>query len=477
MNSLSFALAHTLPELILAGGALVLLMMGAYKGTKGDWIISELAIAILGVAFLTLFTQLDGKALIWDGAFVDDAYGRFMKGLALVGALVSLLLSREYMAREKIDQFEFPVLILLSTTGMLMLISAQNLIGLYIGLELMSLALYVVAAFHRDNVRASEAGLKYFVLGSLSSGMLLYGSSLLYGFAGTVSFAGIAEALKGGASIGVIFALVFVLAGLAFKMSLVPFHMWTPDVYEGAPTPVTAFFASAPKMAAVAITVRIIITAFPGVMMQWQQIVVFISLLSMAIGSFAAIGQTNLKRLMAYSSIGHMGFAMVGLVSGTQAGVYGVLIYMAIYLTMTLGTFAALLSMRIGDRYVENIADLAGLSRSRGTMAFFVAMMMFSLAGIPPLAGFFAKLYVFQPAIQAGFYWLAVIGVLLSVVSTFYYLRIVKVIYFDQPAEAFSPVHREVTGVLWVATMLVLLFWVWPAPILDAAAVAAKSLF
>ena len=477
MNSLSFALAHTLPELILAGGALVLLMMGVYKGTKGDGIISELAIAILGVAFLTLFTKLDGKALIWDGAFVDDAYGRFMKGLTLVGALVSLLLSREYMAREKIDQFEFPVLILLSTTGMLMLISAQNLIGLYLGLELMSLALYVVAAFHRDNVRASEAGLKYFVLGSLSSGMLLYGSSLLYGFAGTVSFAGIAEALKGGASIGVIFALVFVLAGLAFKMSMVPFHMWTPDVYEGAPTPVTAFFASAPKMAAVAITVRIIITAFPGVMMQWQQIIVFVSLLSMAIGSFAAIGQTNLKRLMAYSSIGHMGFAMVGLVSGTQAGVYGVLIYMAIYLTMTLGTFAALLSMRIGDRYVENIADLAGLSRSRGTMAFFVAMMMFSLAGIPPLAGFFAKLYVFQPAIQAGFYWLAVIGVLLSVVSTFYYLRIVKVIYFDQPAEAFSPVHREVTGVLWVATMLVLLFWVWPSPVLDAASVAARSLF
>ena len=477
MNSLSFALAHTLPELILAGGALVLLMMGVYKGTKGDGIISELAIAILGVAFLTLFTKLDGKALIWDGAFVDDAYGRFMKGLTLVGALVSLLLSREYMAREKIDQFEFPVLILLSTTGMLMLISAQNLIGLYLGLELMSLALYVVAAFHRDNVRASEAGLKYFVLGSLSSGMLLYGSSLLYGFAGTVSFAGIAEALKGGASIGVIFALVFVLAGLAFKMSMVPVHMWTPDVYEGAPTPVTAFFASAPKMAAVAITVRIIITAFPGVMMQWQQIIVFVSLLSMAIGSFAAIGQTNLKRLMAYSSIGHMGFAMVGLVSGTQAGVYGVLIYMAIYLTMTLGTFAALLSMRIGDRYVENIADLAGLSRSRGTMAFFVAMMMFSLAGIPPLAGFFAKLYVFQPAIQAGFYWLAVIGVLLSVVSTFYYLRIVKVIYFDQPAEAFSPVHREVTGVLWVATMLVLLFWVWPSPVLDAASVAARSLF
>jgi NADH-quinone oxidoreductase subunit N len=477
MTPISFALAHTLPELILAGGALVLLMLGAFKGHKGDWIISELAIAIIGIAFLTLFTPLAGKVVIWDGAFIDDAFGRFMKGLALIGSMVSLLLSREYMAREKIDQFEYPVLILLATTGMCMLISAQNLIGLYLGLELMSLSLYVLAAFHRDNLRASEAGLKYFVLGALSSGMLLYGASLLYGFAGTVSFTGIADALKGNVSLGVVFGLVFLLAGLAFKMSMVPFHMWTPDVYEGAPTPVTAFFASAPKMAAVAITLRIIITAFPGIMPQWQQILIFISLLSMALGSFAAIGQTNLKRLMAYSSIGHMGFAMVGLVPGTQSGIYGVLIYMAIYLAMTLGTFAALLSMRIGDRYVETIADLAGLSRNNGVMAFFIAMMMLSLAGIPPLAGFFAKLYVFQPAVEAGFYWLAVIGVLLSVVSTFYYLRIVKVIYFDAPAERFSPVQREVTGVLWASSFVILLFWIYPAPVLNAASVAARSLF
>ncbi len=477
MTPISFALAHTLPELILAGGALVLLMLGAFKGHKGDWIISELAIAIIGIAFLTLFTPLAGKVVIWDGAFIDDAFGRFMKGLALIGSMVSLLLSREYMAREKIDQFEYPVLILLATTGMCMLISAQNLIGLYLGLELMSLSLYVLAAFHRDNLRASEAGLKYFVLGALSSGMLLYGASLLYGFAGTVSFTGIADALKGNVSLGVVFGLVFLLAGLAFKMSMVPFHMWTPDVYEGAPTPVTAFFASAPKMAAVAITLRIIITAFPGIMPQWQQILIFISLLSMALGSFAAIGQTNLKRLMAYSSIGHMGFAMVGLVPGTQSGIYGVLIYMAIYLAMTLGTFAALLSMRVGDRYVETIADLAGLSRNNGVMAFFIAMMMLSLAGIPPLAGFFAKLYVFQPAVEAGFYWLAVIGVLLSVVSTFYYLRIVKVIYFDAPVERFSPVQREVTGVLWASSFVILLFWIYPAPVLNAASVAARSLF
>jgi NADH-quinone oxidoreductase subunit N len=477
MPPISFALAHSLPEIILAVGALVLLMLGAFRAGRSDWIISELAIGLLGIALITLFFPLQGTAIVWDGAFIDDAFARFMKALALIGALVSILLSREYMAREKIDQFEFPVLIVLATVGMLMLISAQSLISLYLGLELMSLALYVVAAFHRDNVRASEAGLKYFVLGALSSGMLLYGASLIYGFAGTVNFTGIATALKGDVSIGVIFGLVFVLAGLAFKMSMVPFHMWTPDVYEGAPTPVTAFFASAPKMAAVAITLRIIITAFPGITAQWQQIIVFISIMSMVIGSFAAIGQTNLKRLMAYSSIGHMGFAMVGLVAGTELGVRGVLIYMAIYLAMTLGTFAAILSMRIGDRYVETIDDLKGLGRTNSWMAFFLAMMMFSLAGIPPLAGFFAKWYVFLAAIQGGFYWLSVIGVLMSVVSTFYYLRIVKVIYFDEPVAAFSPVNREVTGVLVIASLAVLLFWVYPSPIVNAATAAARSLF
>ena len=477
MPSMSFALAHSLPELILAAGALVLLMLGAFRAGKGDWIISELAILLMGIALITLFFPLREAAPIWDGAFIDDAFARFMKALALIGALVSTLLAREYMAREKIDQFEFPVLIMLATLGMLMLISATSLIALYLGLELMSLALYVVAAFHRDNVRASEAGLKYFVLGALSSGMLLYGASLIYGFSGTVTFTGIAAALHGEVSIGVIFGLVFVLAGLAFKMSMVPFHMWTPDVYEGAPTPVTAFFASAPKMAAVAITLRIIVTAFPGIATQWQQIIVFISIMSMAVGSFAAIGQTNLKRLMAYSSIGHMGFAMVGLVSGTEQGVRGVLIYMAIYLAMTLGTFAAILSMRVGERYVESISDLAGLGRNNGWMAFFLAMMMFSLAGIPPLAGFFAKWYVFLAAIQGGFYWLAVIGVLLSVVSTFYYLRIVKVIYFDEPAAAFSPVNREVTGVLVLSSLAILLFWVYPAPVVTAASAAARSLF
>lgn len=477
MANISFALAHSLPEIVMAVGALVLLMVGAFGAGKRDWIISELAIVVLGLAFVSILYTIDGRAVIWDGAFIDDAFGRFMKMLAIGGALVSLLISREFMAREGIDFFEFPVLILLATLGMSMLISANSLIALYLGLELMSLALYVIAAFHRDNERASEAGLKYFVLGALSSGMMLYGMSLLYGFAGTVSFAGLAGALQGTLSIGVIFGLVFVFAGLAFKMSMVPFHMWTPDVYEGAPTPVTAFFASAAKMAAVAITLRIAIVAFPGMKIQWQQIIVFISILSMIVGSFGAIGQTNIKRLMAYSSIGHMGFALVGLAAGNQAGVTGVLIYLAIYLVMTLGTFAAILSMRVGQRYVENIGDLAGLSRNNGWMAFAIAMMMFSLAGIPPLAGFFAKYYVFLAAVNAELYWLAVIGMLASTVAAFYYLRVIKIMYMDEPARRFDPVSFEVRAVVGIAGVAVIVFAAFLGPVVDAASAAAKSLF
>ena len=478
MNPISFALAHSLPEVVLAVGALALLMLGVFRARDGrDWIISECAIAVLGIAFLLLFFGIGPKALAWDGAFIDDTFGRFMKGLSLIGSIVTLLLSHDYMRREKIDLFDFPVLVIIATLGMLMLISAQNLISLYLGLELMSLSLYVIAAFHRDNVKASEAGLKYFALGALSSGMLLYGASLLYGFAGTVSFSGIAAAIHGTANVGIVFGLVFLMAGLAFKMSVVPFHMWTPDVYEGAPTPVTAFFASAAKMAAVAITVRVITTAFPGITGQWQQIVIFMAILSMAVGSFAAIGQTNIKRLMAYSSIGHMGFALVGLAAGTEQGVQGVAIYMAIYLMMTLGTFAAILSMRIDGKYVEKISDLAGLARSNGAMAAFLAAMMFSLGGIPPLAGFFAKWYVFNAAIQAHLYPLAVIGVLMSVVACFYYLRIVKVMYFDEPAPQFDRAGPAVNIVLALASILIVFFSFWPAPLVSAAAAAAKSLF
>jgi NADH-quinone oxidoreductase subunit N len=477
MSHLSAALAHCLPELILAVGILVLVLFGALRGKESGGPVTEIAAALLGLAIVIIFLGSKTTAVVFDGAFIDDGFGRFMKVLTLAGSLVTLIMSQDFLAREKIDKFEFPILILLSTLGMLMLISAAGLIALYLGLELMSLSLYVIAAFHRDNLRASEAGLKYFVLGALSSGMLLYGASLLYGFAGTVSFAGIAETINGKASLGAIFGLVFLMAGLAFKMSAVPFHMWTPDVYEGAPTPVTAFFATAVKMAAVAITVRVVFTAFPGIVSQWRQIVIFISLLSMVLGAFAAIGQTNIKRLMAYSAIGHIGFALVGLAAGGEAGVSGVLAYMAIYLVMTLGTFAGILSMRVNGEGVENISDLSGLAKTDGVMAFFLAMMMFSLAGIPPLAGFFAKWYVFNAAIQAGLYWLAVIGVLSSAVAAYYYLRIVKVMYFDEAAPAFDRPAAAPRAVLAVTGLLVLFLFAYPGGFIDATTAAAQSLF
>ncbi|HTV34489.1 MAG TPA: NADH-quinone oxidoreductase subunit NuoN [Methylocella sp.] len=477
MSNLPFALAHSLPEAILAGGILFLILLGAIRGKEGGGPVTEIAVGLLATALAVILLGSKTTAVVFDGAFIDDGFGRFMKGLTLVGSLVTLVMSQEFLAHEKIDKFEFPILILLATLGMLMLISAAGLIALYLGLELMSLALYVIAAFHRDNIKASEAGLKYFVLGALSSGMLLYGASLLYGFAGTVSFAGIAQTISGTASLGALFGLVFLMAGLAFKMSAVPFHMWTPDVYEGAPTPVTAFFASAVKMAAVAITLRVVFTAFPGISAQWRQIIIFISLLSMVLGAFAAIGQTNIKRLMAYSAIGHIGFALVGLAAGGEAGVSGVLAYMAIYLVMTLGTFAGILSMRVDGEAVENIADLSGLAKTDGEMAFFLAMMMFSLAGIPPLAGFFAKWYVFNAAIQAGLYWLAVLGVLSSAVAAFYYLRIVKVMYFDEGGKAFDKRSPAPRAILAISGVLVLVLFAYPSVFTEATTAAAQSLF
>ncbi|MGJ0504735.1 MAG: NADH-quinone oxidoreductase subunit NuoN [Methylocystis sp.] len=468
---------HFLPETILAVGVMVLILIGAWRGERGFGLVDEMAVGILGLALVTIALSSTPDTSVFDGAYIDDGFSRFMKALTLIGAIASILMSVDWLQRNGLEKFEYPVLIMLSTLGMLLLISADNLIALYLGLELMSLALYVMAAFARDDGQSSEAGLKYFVLGALSSGMMLYGASLLYGFAGTVSFAGIAAVVSTSAPIGVIFGLVFVLAALAFKMSAAPFHMWTPDVYQGAPTPVTAFFASAAKMAAVAITARLVVTAFPGVKDQWRQIVVFISIASMLLGSFAAIGQENIKRLMAYSSIGHMGFALIGLAAGDEAGIRGVAIYLAIYLIMTLGTFAAILAMRVQGRYVENVADLAGLSRTNGWMAFFLAMLMFSLAGVPPLAGFFAKYYVLLAAVDAGLFGLAVTGVLASAVAAYYYLRVVKVMYFDEPAPAFDRAPMALRAVLAVSTLALLGFWVYPTPVMDAAAAAAKSLF
>ncbi len=470
------ALMPLLPELTLIVGALALLTIGAISGEKSSGGITALSIVLLAGVGLLIAIAPPGKASAFGGSFVVDDFGRFAKLLMLAGSAGALFLALDFLRKAGRGKFEYPILVVLASVGMMMIISSGDLIALYLGLELMSLSLYVLAAIDRDNARSTEAGLKYFVLGALSSGMLLYGASLLYGFTGTITYDGIAKAAAEG-GLGVTFGLVFLLAGLCFKVSAVPFHMWTPDVYEGAPTPVTAFFAAAPKVAAMALFVRVVITAFPGIALQWQQIVAFVSIASMALGAFAAIGQTNIKRLMGYSSIGHMGFALVGLAAGTTEGVQGVLVYMAIYMAMTLGTFACILAMRRGDNQVEEISDLAGLGRTNPGLAFFLAVLLFSLAGIPPLAGFFAKLYVFLAAIKAGLYVLSVLGVLASVVGAYYYLRIVKIMYFDEPAPAFMPLNGELRLILGISGLFVLLFVVYPAPLVDAAAVAAKSLF
>jgi NADH-quinone oxidoreductase subunit N len=471
-----YQLLPVLPELVLATGAMVLLMIGAYRGQGTTALVTWLSVCLLIAAGVLELMLPKGKLTTFGGSFIVDDFARFLKIVSLIGSVATLVLSREFLADPSRRIFEYSILVLLSTLGMMVLISAGDLIALYLGLELMSLSLYVVAASNRDNAKSTEAGLKYFVLGALSSGMLLYGASLVYGFTGTISFAGIAAGAKTG-SIGIVFGLVFVLAGLCFKVSAVPFHMWTPDVYEGAPTPVTAFFASAPKVAAMAVFTRATLTAFPGIVTQWQQIVVFVSIASMALGSFAAIGQTNIKRLMAYSSIGHMGFTLVGLAAGTAEGAQGVLVYLAIYVAMTLGSFAIIIAMKRNGQAVEQISDFSGLSRTNPVLAFFFAMFLFSLAGVPPLAGFFAKWFVFVAAIHANLFTLAVIGVVTSVVGAFYYLSIVKVMYFDEPLAPLDPMRVELRTVLAVTGVFNILFFVLPGPLVSVAASAAKSLF
>jgi NADH-quinone oxidoreductase subunit N len=466
------------PEMILAVGALFLLMVGVFAGEKSSEPVSWLAVLVIIFAGgWILFNPGEGQA--YAGAFVADAFGRYMKLLVLVGSAGALVMSIAMARQEKIDKFEYPVLIVLATLGMLLMISANDLISLYMSLELQSLALYVVAAMNRDSAKSTEAGLKYFVLGALSSGMMLYGMSLVYGFTGHTGFPEIAAALTAETrSLGLVFGLVFVFAGLAFKISAVPFHMWTPDVYEGAPTPVTAFFAAAPKVAAMALTVRISIDAFQPVFADWRQIVVFISIASMVLGAFAAIGQTNVKRLMAYSSIGHVGYALVGLAAGNQEGVSGVALYMAIYMVMTLGSFAVILAMRTPEgEPLERIDDLAGLSATNPLMATVLTILMFSLAGIPPLAGFFAKYFVFMAAIKSGLYALSIIGVLASVVGAYYYLRVIKVMWFDASTTAIARVPGTLKLVYSLSGLFVVGYVLFGGQIGIAAENAAKALF
>jgi len=468
----------SLPEIVLACLAMALLMYGVFKkGDANDNVTLGAVVSLAFVAALVIFTS-EGKVTAFGGAFVVDTFARVMKVMALFGSAVAIVLSSHFMKRVKMARFEYPILVMLASVGMMMMISANDLISLYVGLELQSLSLYVVAAIDRDSARSSEAGLKYFVLGALSSGMLLYGASLVYGFTGTTTFPQIAAALSAsGSSLGLVFGLVFIIAGLAFKVSAVPFHMWTPDVYEGAPTPVTAFFAAAPKIAAMALFVRVMISPFAAVVEDWQQILVFVSIASMVLGAFAAIGQNNIKRLLAYSSIGHMGFALVGLAAGSQEGAQGVIVYMMIYLISTLGVFACVLAMRRKGQHLEQVSDLAGLAHNNKALAFVFAMLMFSLAGIPPLAGFFGKYFVFLAAVKSDLYALAIIGVVASVVGAYYYLRIVKIIYFDEPAEKFDTLDGEVKWVAYASGAFALLFSGFANYLVNLAEAAAKSLY
>ncbi len=485
--------APAIPELFLVLVAMALLMLGVFQkvGAKGKEVeteakisrmITNLGIITILLTLILLWPVAGGRMIVFNNLFVTDQFATFFKALVLIASGLTLVISQGYLERHGIARYEFCVLILFASVGMMMMISANDLISLYLGLELQSLSLYVLAAFQREDTRSTEAGLKYFVLGALASGMLLYGSSLVYGFTGTTNFTQIAQffsATNGEVpGVGLIIGLVFILAGLSFKVSAVPFHMWTPDVYEGSPTPVTAFFAVGPKIAAIALFLRVMIGPFGDLLAQWQQIIVFISLASMVLAAFAAINQSNIKRLMAYSSIGHVGYALIGLAAGDEIGVRGVLIYMAIYLVMSIGTFACILCMRQSHRMVENIDDLAGLSKTHPLLAAAFAIFMFSMAGIPPLAGFFGKLYIFLAAIEAKLYLLAIIGVLSSVVAAFYYLRIIKVMYFDDVTEPLDQsISTEIRWVLFGTSVVVLLFFAFPGPLLAGAQTAAKALF
>ncbi len=446
---LSADLNLILPEIVLSLYAMAALIGAVYTGK--DQLARPLVWATAALMFglaVWIATRGPETRTAFDGMFVADTFARFAKVMILVSAAAVLTMSEDYMSRRGLLRFEYPLLVALAAVGMMMMVSAGDLIALYMGLELQSLSLYVVASLRRESVRSTEAGLKYFVLGALSSGLLLYGASLTYGYAGTTLFTGIIEAAgEGSVSLGLLFGLVFLASGLAFKISAVPFHMWTPDVYEGAPTPITAFFATAPKIAAMGLFARLLHDAFGGVVSDWQQIIALLSILSMFLGGIAAIGQTNIKRLMAYSSIAHMGFALMGLAAGTALGVQAMLIYMAIYVTMNVGTFAFILSMERDGQPVTEIASLSLLSRSDPGRALAMLVLLFSLAGVPPLLGFFGKFGVFRAAVDANLFWLAVLGGIASVIGAFYYLRIVYLMYFG--ADRDDRLDENRSGLLW----------------------------
>lgn len=477
MGQLSFLTG----EVVLAVSAVLLLLVGAFGGKSGVSIVRYASITAL-VIFAFAGFIINGQGTAFDGAFISDDFSHYVKVLIGLTAAATLWFSRDWFKQEKLDQFEYSILMLFAVLGMGIMVSAGNLLSMYVGLELQALSLYVMAAFNRDSLRASEAGLKYFVLGALSSGMLLYGMSLIYGFTGTLSFAEIGSVISGQEhmSAGIIAGLVFMLAGLAFKISAAPFHMWTPDVYEGAPTPVTGFFAGAPKLAALALITRLITGPFGEAQHSWQQVIIVLAVMSMVIGAFGALTQTNIKRLLAYSSIANMGYALVALAAGGAAGVSGMLMFMSIYLVTIVGTFAAILQMRTREGALEGIADLGGLSKSNLPLSLILTILMFSLAGIPFFMGFFGKWFAFAPAFNSGLTWLVVIALLSSVIGAFYYLRIIKVIWFDDQAHEFVKAPRSLAVLSSFSAILlfpVLLLPIVTVPTRALIEAAASSLF
>jgi len=456
-----------IPELFLTTSIMILLMIGVFYKNSFN-LIFKLSTIILLATFILLFNHsVDTSAKLFNNSYTIDYLSLFMKALTLVACIFVMLSSFDYIKLIGINKIEYPILILSATLGMMIMISSYDLIVFYMGLELQSLSLYVLASFNRDNYRSSEAGLKYFVLSALSSGLLLYGCSLIYGFSGSTNFDLIAQNINQ-LNTGSIFGIVFILVGLAFKVSAVPFHMWAPDVYEGSPTSVTAFFAIVPKVAALTVFIRFLYVPFINLVDQWQMIIIFISLASMILGAVAAIGQTNLKRLMAYSAIGHMGYALAGLATGSNEGIQSTVIYLSIYLIMNLGIFSCIFMMKRKDIFYEDIQDLSGLSKNHPIISICLLLLLFSLAGIPPLAGFFAKFYVFMAVIKVKMYTLAIIGLITTVISAFYYLRIIKTIYFDAPEEIFeSNQNLGLKISLFLSTIIVLVYFIYPSLLID----------
>ena len=455
-------IVYILPELFLSIAIMFLLMLGVFI-KKSFKLVNLLTILSLIFAIVLILNQPNEIIKIFNESYIIDKLSIFMKVLTLLFCVFVLLLSKDYIKNNSIDKIEYPIIILASTLGMILMISSYDLIIFYLGLELQSLCLYILASFKRDDERSTEAGLKYFVLSALASGLLLYGCSLIYGFTGSTNFEIISENLRE-ANTGAVFGMVFIIVGLAFKVSAVPFHMWTPDVYEGSPTSVTSFFALVPKIAALTVFIRFMYVPFINVISHWQTIIIFLSIASMILGAVAAIGQSNIKRLMAYSSIGHMGYALAGLAPGTNAGIHSTIIYLTIYLVMNLGAFGCIFMMKRENVFYEKINDLSGLSKNHPMLALGFLIILFSLAGMPPLAGFFAKFYIFMAVIEAKMYTLAIIGLVTTVVSAFYYLRIIKVIYFDKPIEPFEENYDwGLKASLVLSSILILIYFIYPS--------------